>query len=444
MLNKITQLLANPNLTTYNRKALEKLMVQYKAPGGEIPDDYTGTPNLRPDAQIYQKVQQAKAAGVPQEDIDRVLRNNAMKARDASVRSALLRGGLSGLQQSSANQAGLITQAGLGNQAFTPGTSGLGAVGQGIVEAGAAEKNYQEKLSEIEKDKLDRESKELEKEQNKEKSLKEETNSIKRIIELAASAHNLVNTAVPALTVAQSVANSKFLKGVSIAAIAKGGDAGAVKELVHTFILPAVREEVNAGTITQESEAAYTKMVADITDITTVALKAQGPGPKTDFDFIVAARATANLESTAATIKSSMKRMIDNANNALKRALQPMIIPQLDESPPSTFEYSFANSAAGRYLDDIKNETNQVIDNTAESAGSFIEGITGSGTKDSPYLIPVTVGATVFNKNSKSYYEKVLEWLEKKDLPDNSYISFKEEVGTVKELVDKIVELLEQ
>ena len=49
-----------------------------------------------------------------------------MKARNAQTRSALLGAGLEGLGRAQQNQAGLITQAGLGQQAFTPG-SGAGA-----------------------------------------------------------------------------------------------------------------------------------------------------------------------------------------------------------------------------------------------------------------------------------------------------------------------------
>lgn len=414
MLDKINRLLSNPNLTPKNREGLMKMKAQYKFPGGPIGKAVVGGVKKGFQNALLDKIGQAKSAGVPQKDIDTVLRNNALKARDAGVRSALLKGGLSGINRAVQNEAGLITQAGPQNQAFTPGPGGLGAAGQAFAEVGAAERGYQETLSGIEKDKLAREREDIKAEQSKEKGLKEEINSIHRIIELAASAHNLVNTAVPALTVAQSVANSKFLKGVSLAAITQGGDAGAVRDLVQTYILPAVREEVKAGTISSESEIAYTKMVADITDITTVALKAQGPGPKTDFDFIVAARATANLESSAAAIKASMKRMIDNANSALKRALQPQVNPQLDTTPPGSFDYNFASSAAGSYLESIKGELKDTITSGVEAATEAI-----SDAKETV----TDATETVLGKNELirevAGVETVFKKVSKFDLPDD-------------------------
>ena len=164
----------------------------------------------------------------------------------------------------------------------------------------------------------------------------DEGQSLDKIIRLASSAYNLIPAATPALRVAQQAEVDPTLRGAALAGVTVGGDAGAIKEFIETYTKPAVRLAVQEGKIGPEAESAYIRLVADITDLTTVALQAQGSGPKTDFDFLVAARATANLQSTPATIQSSMKRMIDNANSARGSLGLPPVQVQLSTAPIPT------------------------------------------------------------------------------------------------------------
>ena len=76
-------------------------------------------------------------------------REAAQRAKFARQSGALQAGGLRGAGIAQQNQAGLITQAGLGNRAFTPQAGATTAVGQGIQGAQQAEAQYQNELGRI-------------------------------------------------------------------------------------------------------------------------------------------------------------------------------------------------------------------------------------------------------------------------------------------------------
>ena len=135
------------------------MKAQYHNTGNEVlPVGKAFTQNLKTGfaESLDGKIREALGLGVPQKDIDMVLRNNAMKARNADVRGTLLGAGLRGAGKAQQNQSGLITQAGLDNQAFTPGDSGLGSVGEGLTQAGKADARYQKELTRIDEASLKR------------------------------------------------------------------------------------------------------------------------------------------------------------------------------------------------------------------------------------------------------------------------------------------------
>ena len=76
-------------------------------------------------------------------------REAAQRAKFARQSGALQAGGARGAGIAAQNQAGLITQAGLGNQAFTPQAGATAAVGEGIRQAGQAQAQYQDRLGQI-------------------------------------------------------------------------------------------------------------------------------------------------------------------------------------------------------------------------------------------------------------------------------------------------------
>ena len=76
-------------------------------------------------------------------------RQAAQRAAQAQKRGSLLAGGTAGSGLAAQNQAGLITQAGQGNQAFTPQAGALASVGKGLQGAQEAEAGYQQELGRI-------------------------------------------------------------------------------------------------------------------------------------------------------------------------------------------------------------------------------------------------------------------------------------------------------
>ena len=129
---------------------------------------------------IDRKVQEALAAGVPMQEIQKVLGNNVMKAknpnerqrlmnaggavykqvggqlrsnaaaaRNARVGGAMLQGGLKGIGTVQSNLAQGIGQAGLNNRSFSPTQSALSPLGDAAAARGEADAQYQKDLSGI-------------------------------------------------------------------------------------------------------------------------------------------------------------------------------------------------------------------------------------------------------------------------------------------------------
>ena len=139
-----------------------------------------------------------------------------------------------------------------------------------------------------------------------------------KVSRIGQEAISYIDEATPALNVAQAVATGKLATTAIIAASAKGADVNTINLVKNQFVIPALKNAVRKGEITESSMEAYNLMVSSITALTTVALKAQGPGPKTDFDFQVAAKETANLEGgSPTTIRSQLQRLVNNANTEL-------------------------------------------------------------------------------------------------------------------------------
>ena len=105
-------------------------------------------------ADIEAKVQEAAAAGVPENEIYGILEANASQAKDAQTRGILLQGGMRTAGGARDNFAGNITQAGQNNQTFTP-TSAVGNIGDALAARGATEADYYGQLSNIERQKFD-------------------------------------------------------------------------------------------------------------------------------------------------------------------------------------------------------------------------------------------------------------------------------------------------
>ncbi len=198
------------------------------------------------------------------------------------------------------------------------------------------------------------------------KALEAEKKAIQKIVNLAAGAYNSVPVASDALRFIQSKAH---ISGGEWAGILAGAAKGiSVQDSIDAITGRAailLTAEVRKGTISVESEAAYINLQADLTDITAIALAAQGGGPKTDFDFEVAERSVANLSSSEAAIQSSMTRLIKKARETAATEGFAIQVPELGDAA-KVGEYIPPNDKVGDVKTEITEKVGDVKDNVSE------------------------------------------------------------------------------
>ena len=276
-------------------------------------------------------------------------RKNARKGAQARAAAARLNGGIQSLGAgfdnavAQAASAGFQTNSlgGFGSNGYTPANfsskqapdtnfrSQLQAIGQGEQEAANADNDYYKRLDEINT----RETDDIAEQEKEQKKLDAELKVIKEIRYKAKQAYDLVDTAIPALKVLKDSRKLKKViddivpssgsgilnKGLEVGAIF-GANTSALQFLLDQQADIALNDAVESGTVEQDAATAARNIVSLTTQITTQALKAQGPGVKTDFDFVVAERAVANLKDNPETIKSSFKLIIEDADRTLSQA----------------------------------------------------------------------------------------------------------------------------
>lgn len=121
--------------------------------------------------------------------------------------------------------------------------------------------------------------------------------------------------ALDALNAANVKANAAYATSAVLPVINQG--TSALNQVRENAVLQYMRDWGSKPDNAKSYEA-YKLLEAAVTELTTTALKAQGPGPKTDFDFVVAARSTADLTATPTAIKKSLERLVVNANEEIK------------------------------------------------------------------------------------------------------------------------------
>ena len=195
------------------------------------------------------------------------------------------------------------------------------------------------------------------------------------------------------------------------------------------FVVPAIRDAVKKGTITAANADAYKLLISSVTALTTVALASQGSGPKTDFDFQVAAKETADLEGgTVDTIRSQLQRLVNNANEEIKAAggVVPTYTPatrapesiQAEQEVNTAIVDSGVDPTSGNNI--VEKNGKPVVEETAKLQEGY--------TKENPLVVPdhianLPIGAFTAAK----------AWLKTQDIKDTDYISFRGEVGTYAE-----------
>ena len=179
-------------------------------------------------------------------------------------------------------------------------------------------------------------------------------------------------------------------------------EGDVIDRLVQEKVDIALQQATDDGKITVEQEAAMQNLIGVTTELTTVALAAQGSGPKTDFDFIVAARSITNLKGSPQAIAANFQRLIDDANKTLVAAGQATVPTTQFENPSADVlsdssvvedEDTAASTTPVTLGDEAANTTELTFDTT-------IPGLSGKWAKVEEDVVPaevVTLGKD--NKN---------------------------------------------
>ena len=202
-------------------------------------------------------------------------------------------------------EGGETSSQGLGGWA-SDNSRGLGKIGASLVAIG--QNDFKGASAALTPDKVDRKGAE---------KIKDQLDLFTRYAKSAAKALAYVDTAGPALNQlsnATAIADAGYAASAVLPVINQG--TAALNQVREAAINKTMREWGDKP----ENVANYRDyklLEAAVTELTTTALKAQGPGPKTDFDFIVAARSTADLTATPSVIKESLRRLLVNANEEI-------------------------------------------------------------------------------------------------------------------------------
>lgn len=377
------------------------------------------------------KVQEALGSGVPAGDITKSLRQNAMRARDATQRGALLRAAQAAGDITRANQASLIQTAGLKGTPYQPRTGAGAAIGQGLQEAGQAEAQYQQELSQIERDEQARQD-ELAKEKKKEAEKTEaESKTIKDLYNRSNQALQYLEKGWKGLLAFQAAslkANTIF----GAAYLIPNVDASGVEKRQEAYIDAFLRRQIATGKLSEEAASAFTQLRAVTTQLSASALDTLGPGPKTDFDFIVASRTMADLEQTPRVVADSLRRVRQDAQKWLMKLGQEVPESMYKATIPdytTEIEWSEPEEPRGGWLG---NKIDQGVEKAGELGDKVRTGFetvfkgSGSGTAEDPYVVP----------SSKWRKQGALNWLEDQSLQGNEIITWKGITGTVNELLE--------
>ena len=439
--------------------------VEYRAEGGNA-----GNPHVDGSNAVADKVNQARKAGVSESKISQILKNNAMKTRDAKVRGALLGGGLQTVSKTSANIAGLITQAGVNNESFTPEPT-LGGASQGIKEAGHAEGQYQEDLSQIERDEQARTEAETEATTGSGSPTNAYT-TVRVAMDLvgpASQAGDIVNgyklTADQQKTLDNATAESdgwvnNTIEAVSTAASTVAGAFSATEKVR----MEALRKiAINQA---PESYTAYVRLNKIAKKLALEVLSTQ-KGSKSDFEFRVSAESIFDITSPSSSWMAMLQDVLDDirrVNPSQSKAFDnldakypvteytPVTNSSETTEPESSFEEAeFENMNSTPFGHDAGEAQNSLVDNVVETVSggvdSLVDGSKGlfedvktavtseddndtkiTYPKDEPLMVPKRLANLKFG----AFYA-TLAWLLTQTLSDNDFVSFKGEVGTYAE-----------
>ena len=301
---------------------------------------------------IQNKILEALRAGVPQQEVQSTLRNNAMKARDARVRGALMSAGQEAAGIAAKNQAGLITQAGINNQSFTPQAGAQAALGRGAQQVGEAEATYQGDLSQIQRDeearadRLERERYERQLEADKIQAGKDkaEAAALKDKTDLANVQRKQMGLAEEAIlelgkgagAVLNFAVSREVIKVIRASAIAIPRISGLTTFDTHGYIEETKPEVINEWfQTTPEGQAqlnAFSRMKNAVYQMYVEARKQlQGQGQITEKESGLIYETVASLTHNSDAVAASLQRMINVLSKEL--GVEPKQVPY--ESVPA-------------------------------------------------------------------------------------------------------------
>lgn len=267
-------------------------------------------------------------------------REAALKAKLASQKGSLLAGGAEGSGIAQQNQAGLITQAGQDNQAFTPQAGAGAAVAQGVKGAQEAEALYQGDLANIARqeyeDQVAAEQEQYDRDRQQQQDFEKQAGPIRKQIKEIEEGNEAFEESIreagvmDGYVVAAGPAWKVFADNVSVENLTGadnaftrwwqgGGGTNETIQLAYLTQKALSKVQDGVGTDYNQSQAnSVAQAVAALDNLATAALKAQGPGVKTNFDFQVARQTITNLATNAAQVQAGIKAFIERAQRAIE------------------------------------------------------------------------------------------------------------------------------
>ena len=406
---------------------------------------------------VYKQIGGAiQGAAVQDAGLGRDLRNRALRERNARARGALLQGGLAGQGIASANQAGLIGQAGLQNRSFTPRAGALEAIGRGYQGEADAEAGYQQRLGDISQSEFDRaESERIRQEDiTREDELREERFAredasaaekradkaakegdkkalYKEQVSLAAEAINELNKGAGAvINFAISPAVTKAARAAAVVETRASGLQQGVNigKTSTEYLEDAINNYFGAQSTELQSYYALRQLANELRVI--ARKKIAGQGQVTEGEADVVYNTVFGFDQPADTVAHNLKRLMQRASMAGGGTIPST---SYTSTPAFTKEVTGSELGFGAFKDKVGETVGNVKDAVTDKTGEVKDKIKdtfsfsgkGSGTEEDPYVVPTI-------KRSKS---ATLKWLEKQDIPDTAFIKWKDRTDTVANLI---------
>ena len=411
-------------------------MFEYRADGGIIGPVYRAEGGFGEQVQenveaglpdfLMKKLREAFDAGVDPSDIEGVMKNNALKSRNARVRGALMKGGMSALGKVNENTARGLAGAEHGTAAPVY-DSPLGALGQGFTEAGAAEGKYNDELTRI--DEASAKAKKKAAGKGDSKTYRQIQEAL-LLVDAASVAGDIVNGWNVVVLSEEDQAKLDESKGwidsikdtVSETVAATSALFSRGKEVRREILSRAAKAQA------PESYIAFIRLERLATAMAQTVL-AQQTGTKTDFDFEVASKTLFNIEKQSTTWQPQ-----------LQDALTEMYSQSANKGPLDTINEEFAGRTPVVANDEpIKTGDGSGGDSTATSnetpaVGTNTSGTGGEGSElkypeDKPLVIPEDISKGVAGFGG---YAASLAWLITQDLTDEDYVNYNGQIGTYK------------